>query len=113
MLRKLLRCPDDAGGGGDDSTPPAAPPANPPKDDGQTAADVAAKGKTAKEIHLEKQVSVLEDGQNLLKQELAEVKKFVAAARKAPSARKPGKSIADEVNDFLFPKAPEPPPTEA
>jgi hypothetical protein len=113
MLRKLLRSPDDPAGGGDgEPTPPAAPPApaKKPADDGKTAADVAAGGKTAREIHLEKKLSVLEDGQNALKKELEEVNKFVAAAKKAPSARKPGKTILDELDDFIFPKAPAPPP---
>src|ERR1043165_6888284 len=102
MLRKLLRCPDDAGGGGGESTPPAAPPATAPApkppDDGRTAADVAAGPKTAREIHLEKKVSVLEDAQNALRKDLEEVNKFVTAAKKAPSARKPGKSVLDELN---------------
>lgn len=104
MKRKfILLDPDPAGaaaGGG--NNPPADPPGDPKKKDGDppTSADVGAKGKTPKEIALEKKVALLEDEQNTLKGQLKAATDWIAKqVEKSPAPEKSG--VLDEVNEFL------------
>jgi hypothetical protein len=82
-----------------DSPPPVGPPAAEPD---ETSAGVVRRGpKTKREIGLEKRLSEMEDekAQNLIATK--ELQKTVDAARRAPSARIPGKSVWDELQSFL------------
>jgi hypothetical protein len=52
-------------------------------------------------VSLQKRISELEDELSAFKTNQAEAERLLEGARKAPSARTPGKSLLDEVNDFL------------
>lgn len=88
----------------DDPDPsPQATPQDPPIaiDEGTSAGIVRRGPKTKRELSLETHVSKLEDEKKTMMSQLSEMTKLVDGARLAPSVRKPGKSLLDEVNDFL------------
>ena len=104
MKRQFILCdPDPTGtaGGTGDPAPTPAPGKKADDKPADTSADVAARGKTAKEIALEKKVAVLEDEQNTMRGQLKTatewIKKQVEAAP-TPTAKE---SLADEVHSFL------------
>lgn len=82
----------------DENPPPGTPPPAKPE---PTAADLAASGKSAEEIKaLQKKVSTLEDDKQGLLTRLGTLETTLGSLKKIPSA-KPGKSILDELDDFL------------
>ncbi len=95
-MRKLfLLAPDDdadAGGGAGDADKPAKP--------ADSAAKTAKGTKTPREVALEKKVSTLEDENTDLVQKVQELTGIVDAAKKAPG-RKNGKSILDDIFEFV------------
>lgn len=103
---KILLAPDPQPGG---DPAPASSETNP------TAAETAAAGKSKREIALEKKVSEHEDVIQGLRTELKGITDYVSEAKKIPSARKPGKTLIDELNEFLCPSGQEdsPAPTPA
>jgi len=87
---------DEKPASGEDSLPPD-PPAS------ETSADLARKAaKSKREIDLEIKHAELEDRHKQTEAELKKTKFFLEQARKVPSARKPGKSLLDELNVFVF-----------
>lgn len=94
MLKHLiLRSPDGDPAGGDPD------PDTKPKP-GKSASQVAAGGKTPREIALEKQVSTLEDEKAGFLSTIKELTGVVDAAKNAPG-RKQGGSILDDIFDFV------------
>ena len=96
----ILHDPDPtgtAGGTGDPEPKKKEPkPADPP-----TSADTGAGGKSAREVALEKKLSVLEDDQNTLKGQLKAATDWIAKeveGKKNPASKE---SLADEVNSLL------------
>jgi len=84
--------PPAAGGGAGDTKPPGETP--------PTSADDASKGKTPREIALEKKISVLEDNNKTLGDQVKEL--LTAAETKGkPAPTTPPQSIGEEVNEFL------------
>lgn len=88
---KLLFNADPADGNGD--TPP---PAKPPK----TSKEIIV-GDDNRIKELETRVSDLQAKRQEDKTLVDSCVEFVSAAKRAPSARMPGKSLFDEVEDFL------------
>lgn len=90
-----------------DEKPPVAGENSPPAPPSDTSADLARKAaKSKREIDLEIKLAEQEDRSRETAAELKKTKFFLEQARKAPSARKPGKSLLDELNDFVFPPEP-------
>jgi hypothetical protein len=79
----------------DDEKPPGNP--DPP----ESSKTVKGK-KTEREIALELKLSELEDAARTKEARLGELEAFVSSSRKVPSARKPGKSVFDEIHEFIF-----------
>ena len=75
---------------------------DPPAESQDTSAGIVRRGpKTKRELELERRFSELEDSKKTLEAQLKEMTRTVDAARTVPSARKPGKSLWDELQDFL------------
>lgn len=68
---------------------------------GKTAAETVQGGKTAREIQLEKEISTLQDKNTGLETQITDLTKLVEGARKAPSGKGDGKTLLDELNEFM------------
>jgi len=92
---RILREPD----------PPGKDNSGGKNSDDQSAADLAAKGKTAREVALEKRISVLEDERSTLDKNFKDLlKQFEEVKPKTPApapAGNPLDQILDQVNEYL------------
>jgi hypothetical protein len=95
--------------------PPApAPPAPTPAAGGTPPISPPLAGrpeKTGREIELEIKLSKTEDTLDTLKKHLAESTKLLDGANKLPSTRTPGKTMLQDLEDFLGWPDSTPPPT--
>lgn len=102
---KILRTPDDEAGNGHADDQAKKKPADKPADHARKESETmkAMKGtKTAREIQLEKELARREDREADLLTQLEDANALLEGARKKPSATKPGKTVLDELNEFLF-----------
>lgn len=90
----ILLAPDESGGGGSDDTPSE-------KGGKPTSKDIVIGGDEKRIKKLETHISELQDKRKEDLGIIAELKKTVEALPKIPSARKPGKTLLDEVDEFL------------
>ena len=86
-----------------DPIPEDKPTPQPPE---PTSADIVTGKQSAVNKKLETRISTLEDLNKSLGEQLKEATIKIETLRAVPSKTTPGKTMWDDLNDFIFPKTP-------